>query len=134
MGVQNHFQGPVRPPSPPAWEEGLQLEWGLLREQKTLPTGIFSWRVNFPSGSTLPCIRNKEKGVLAKGVSAESSVTAKEIKNTQGYWPQQYMWHSERHIQEKRTFCKNPPLKTLKPFSWFLIAGFIVLELIYDRK
>ena len=35
--------------------------------------------------------RTKKKGVLAKGVSAESIVTAKETKNTQGY-----------------TFCKKP--------------------------
>ena len=34
-------------------------------------------------------LRNQEKGVLAIGVSVESSVTAKETKNTQGYWPQQ---------------------------------------------
>ena len=30
---------------------------------------------------------NQEKGVLAKGVSVESSVTAKETKNTQGLAP-----------------------------------------------
>ena len=34
-------------------------------------------------------IRDQEKGVLAKGVSVESSDTAKETKNIQGYWPQQ---------------------------------------------
>ena len=38
-----------------------------------------------------PKFRNQEKGVLAKGVSVESSVTAKETKNTQGYRPQQYI-------------------------------------------
>ena len=63
------------------------------------------------------------KGVLAKGVSVESSVTAKETKNTQGYWPQQYIWHSERRAKciARHTFCKNPLLKT--PFSWFLNGG-----------
>ena len=55
--------------------------------------------------------RNQEKGVLAKGVSVESSVTAKATESTQGCWPQQYIWHSERHSQERRTFCKNPLLK-----------------------
>ena len=66
-------------------------------------------------------VRNKEKGVLEKGFSVESSVATKEIKNTQRYWPQQYMWHSERHSQERRTFCKNPLLKP--SFSWFLIQA-----------
>ena len=56
-------------------------------------------------------IRNQEKGVLAKGVSAECNVTAKETKTTQGYWPQQYIWHSERHSQERRTFLQKPPSK-----------------------
>ena len=34
-------------------------------------------------------IRSQEKGVLAKGVSAESSGTPKATNNTQGYWAQQ---------------------------------------------
>ena len=63
-------------------------------------------------------IRSQEKGVLAKGVSTESSVTRKETINIQRYWAQPYIWHSERHSQERRTFCTNPLLKT--PFSWFL--------------
>ena len=53
----------------------------------------------------------QEKGVLAKGVSADSSVTAKETKNTQRYWPQQYLWRSVRHSQERRTFLQQPPSK-----------------------
>ena len=37
-------------------------------------------------------IRNQEKGgVLAKVVSAESSVTPERTENTQGYWAQQYI-------------------------------------------
>ena len=52
--------------------------------------------------------KTKKRGVLAKGVSVESIVTAKETKSAQGYWAQQYIWHSERHSQERRTFCKNP--------------------------
>ena len=63
-------------------------------------------------------LRNQEKGVLAKGVSKKSTVTAKERKNTQGYWPQQHIWHSHRHSQDRCTFCRKPLLKT--PFSWFL--------------
>ena len=46
--------------------------------------------------------RNQEKGALATGVSAESSVAPKETENNQGYWAQQDIWHSERHSQEKR--------------------------------
>ena len=54
----------------------------------------------FPStGGPVPLLKNQEKGVLAKGVSAESSVTAKETKSTQGHWVQQCIWHSERHSQ-----------------------------------
>ena len=63
-------------------------------------------------------VRNQEKGVLAKGVSAESSVAPKETKNTQKYWAQQCIWHSERHSQERRTLLQTTPSKT--PFSWFL--------------
>ena len=31
-------------------------------------------------------LRSQEKGILAKGVSAESTVTPKQTKHTQGYW------------------------------------------------
>ena len=74
-------------------------------------------------------VRNQVKGVLAKGGgvfcrvqchvqdSVESSVTSKEAKNTQGYWAQQYVWHSERHSQEQRTFLQKPLLET--PLSCF---------------
>ena len=68
---------------------------------------------NFPQNFQEP-----RKGGFSKGVSAESSVTAKETKNTQGYWPQQYTWHSERHGQERHTFCKNHLPKT--PLSLLL--------------
>ena len=47
-------------------------------------------------------IRNQEKGVLAKGVSANSSVTPK-IQNYPRILSQQYIWHSERHSQERHT-------------------------------
>ena len=42
--------------------------------------------------------RSQENGGLAKEVSAECNVTAKETKTTQGYWPQQYIWHSEQKL------------------------------------
>ena len=58
--------------------------------------------------------RNQEKGVLAKGVSVESGVTANDITNTQGYWAQHYIWRSERHSQERPAFLQKPPSK--KPF------------------
>ena len=63
-------------------------------------------------------VRNQEKGLLAKGVSAESSVTSKETKNTRGYWAQQLIWHSERHGQERQIFLRKPPSKT-PPFFGF---------------
>ena len=53
-------------------------------------------------------IRNQEKGVLAKRVSVESSVTAKETKSTQGCWPQ----------PREAWILQKPPSKT--PLSWFL--------------
>ena len=55
--------------------------------------------------------KNQEKGVLAKGVSVESSVTAKETKSTQGYWAQRYIWHSERHSQERPAYLEKTPSK-----------------------
>ena len=61
--------------------------------------------------STFQLFRNREKGVLAKGVSAGSSVTPKETENTQRYWAQQYIGHWERHSQERRTFLQKPPSK-----------------------
>ena len=63
-------------------------------------------------------VRNQEKGVLAKGVSVESSATTRNNKNIQGYWAWQYFRHSERHSQGRRAFCKKALLKT--PFSRFL--------------
>ena len=40
--------------------------------------------------------RNQEKGVIAKGVSAESSVTPKETKNVQGCWTAKRDAHSAK--------------------------------------
>ena len=74
----------------------------------------------------------KKRVFLAKGVSVAYSVTAKETKNSQGYWPQQYIWHSERHSQERRTFFKNPLLKP--PFPWLLILPFATKTLPTRKK
>ena len=71
-------------------------------------------------GSNSYFLRNQEKGVLAKGVSAESSVTLKETKRSRGYWAQQHVWHSERHSQERRTFLQKPPSKN----PLFLVPDF----------
>ena len=60
--------------------------------------------------------RDQKKGGLAKGVSAESSVVVKQTKN-------QYMWHSERHSQKRRTFLQTTPPLQKEPFSWFLKNG-----------
>ena len=53
-------------------------------------------------------VRSQEKGVLAKGVFIESSVTPKKTKDTQGYWAQQCVWHLEPHSQERLTFLQKP--------------------------
>ena len=62
----------------------------------------------------------QKRGVLAKGVSAESSVTPKETKNTQRYWAQQLTWHSEHHCQERHTFLQKPPSnrESSKRLTW----------------
>ena len=44
-----------------------------------------------PNHSELVLVRNREKGILAKGVSGGSSVTSKATKNSQGYWAQLYI-------------------------------------------
>ena len=69
-----------------------------------------------PSLTMCKMTLNQEKGVLAKGVSVESSVTPKETKNTRGHWAQQFIWHSERHSQERRIFWQKPPSKN--PLFW----------------
>ena len=86
------------------WTQGWHLATWLRRWNYI---SKLSWNDLLEDRNLLK-FRNQEKGVLAKGVSVESSVTPKETKNIQGYWAQQYIWHSERHSQEKRTFCKNP--------------------------
>ena len=56
---------------------------------------------------------SEEKGVLAKGVSVESSVTPTETKTIQGYWAQQHIWHSEFQPREACIFQKPPSKKPL---------------------
>ena len=57
----------------------------------------------------IPNLRDQEKGVLAKGASAESSVTRKRTRNTQGNPTQQHISHSQRHSQDRRAFLQKPP-------------------------
>ena len=94
----------------------------LLAQVQTSTQAKGGWFCCFEASK----FRNQEKEVLAKGVSAESSVTPKEPKNIQGYWAQLYLWHSEHHSQERRTLCKNPFLKP--PFSWLLRSGQLVMS------
>ena len=56
-------------------------------------------------------LRNRKKGGFSKGGFCRVQCHGQGNKNTQGYWPQHYIWHSERHIQARRTFCKSPPSK-----------------------
>ena len=46
-----------------------------------------------PDSSIVKSLTSYQEGVLAKGVSAESSVTPKDPQNNRGYWAQEYMWH-----------------------------------------
>ena len=78
--------------------------------------------------NVLPTVKNQEKGVVAKGVSEESSVTPKN-KNTLKHWTQQDIWHSERHSQGKRTFLQKPPSKN--PLSWQVRQTLFILEFIW---
>ena len=55
---------------------------------------------------SFPEFSNQEKGVLAKGVSAESSVTPKETKNTIG--PSTTFGTQSENRQERRTFLQKP--------------------------
>ena len=64
---------------------------------------------------------NQRKGVLAKGVSAESSLASKESNHTPKYWAQQYIWHSKRHSQERGTFRK----KNLQQQRKFLARNYL---------
>ena len=68
--------------------------------------------LNADTDTDFSSLGNQEKGVLAKGVSAEPSVTSRKQKIPGGNWAQQYIWHSERHRQERRICLrKNPPSK-----------------------
>ena len=52
-------------------------------------------------------LRNQEKGVLAEGVSVESSVTAKETKNSQEIGPSSTFGTQSTTAKRGITFCKN---------------------------
>ena len=56
-------------------------------------------------------LKSQEKGVLAKGVSVESSVTAKETKSTQGYWAQA---PDTKHANERKRKSAKRAQKSAK--------------------
>ena len=56
----------------------------------------------------LHLLRNQEKGVLAKGVSVESSVMAKETNNTQAYWPNSTFGTQSATAKRGVHFAKTP--------------------------
>ena len=74
------------------------------------PSLLVKGSVTFPMSIAWYMFLSQEprKGGFSKEFSVEPSVTAKETKNTQGYWAQQYIWHAERHSRERRTFSQNP--------------------------
>ena len=99
------------------------LQWLLPGPGPLLRASIADWDSEAASLSAVgnPSPQNQEKGVLAKGVSAESSVTPRRTKKYPAYWAQQYLYHSERHSQERRIFLQKPPSKNL----FFLVPDFL---------
>ena len=92
------------------------------------------WPIKISAGTwhwyaKLSSLRNQEKGVLAKGVSTESRVTPKDTNNTRGHWAQQYIWHSQRHGQERRASLQKPPSKKALPAFFFCACFFPFLAL-----
>ena len=63
-----------------------------------------------------PCLEllsnAKDYKVLAKGGFCRVQCHAQGDRKYQGYWAQQYVWHSERHSQERHIFLQKPPSKT----------------------
>ena len=85
-------------------------------KEKLRPWSEFLGREISDHGLSLACFWGRGRrggsqkgGVLAKGVSVESSATVKEAKVPPKYWAQQYIWHSERHSQERHTFLQKSP-------------------------
>ena len=65
-------------------------------------------------------LKAKKRGVLAKGVSGEPSVTPRRRKKYQGYWgPALHLAVRAPQPREARVLAETPLLKT--PFSLFLI-------------
>ena len=65
-------------------------------------------------------VRNQEKGVLAKGVSAESSVTPRKQKISGGIGPSSAFSTQSATAKRGVDFCKKMLLANKKTFSWFL--------------
>ena len=84
-----------------------------LVEKCCYPSPCVWTPVSLSLGSTPHQSETKRKGVLAKGVSAESSVTPKEAEKIHGYWAQQYILAlrapqpREAYILQKKP-SKNP--------------------------
>ena len=63
------------------------------------------------TGFTVPGKSRTKKRGFSKGGFCRVQCHGQETKSTQGYWAQQYIWHSERHSQERRIFLQKPPSK-----------------------
>ena len=93
-----------------------------------LPQGPFRRRLSTPFIELINWVSNgpyhyihqeQRKGGFSTGGFCRVERHAQGNKNARGYWTQQYIWRSELHSQERRTFLQGKSLlKT--PFSWFL--------------
>ena len=80
---------------------------------------------HLPSLKPRSLLRNQDKRVLAKGVSAESRVTPKETKNARGIVPSSTFGTHSVTANRGAHFCENLLQKT--PFSWLLIYAHYVI-------
>ena len=74
--------------------------------------GLF-WEFSYRGSWFLETPSKTKKRRVYQMVSAECRVPTKETKHNQGYWAQQYIWHLERHSQERRTM---PYISAKTPF------------------
>ena len=81
---------------------GRGLE-GCLRKRNSLKWGVGVW-----------CVRNQEKGALAKGFFfvAEASVTLKKTKRIQGHGPSSSFGTPRATAGKGANHCRNPLLKS----------------------
>ena len=69
------------------------------------------------------CSQEPRKGSFSKGGFYGAQRHAPGNKNSQGYWAQQYIWHSDLHSQRGVHFYKKNLVET--PFSSFLIFAIL---------